>query len=104
MLDDCSAVSRQISAVLDVEDIIDAAYQLEVSSPGIDRPLFTPEHFRRYVGELVKVKMNVMVLGRRNFTGRLTAVEDELALVEVDGQVYDLPVDNMESARLEVAI
>lgn len=102
VLDDCAAVSRQLSAVLDVEDVIEGAYALEVSSPGIDRPLFTAEQFTRFVGKQIRVKMNAMVLGRRKFKGELTAVEGQLALVEVDGEIYDLPIDDIESARLEV--
>ncbi len=102
VLDDCAAVSRQVSAALDVEDTIESAYLLEVSSPGIDRPLFTAEQFGQQVGQAIKVKMNVMVLGRRNFTGELLAVEDQLLVIDVDGQDYELPVADIESARLEV--
>jgi len=104
VLDDCSAVSRQISATLDVDDLIESAYMLEVSSPGIDRPLFTLAHFERHIGETVRLKMQVMMSGRRKFTGTLTKVVGELVSVEVDGQVYDLPLQSIESARLEATV
>jgi len=103
-LDDCSVVSKQVSAALDVEDLIDAAYMLEVSSPGIDRPLFTEQQFKSQVGKIVRIKMHSMMAGRRRFTGMLKAVEGELASVEVDGLVYDLPLHNIESARIEATV
>lgn len=70
-LDDCEAVSRQVSAVLDVEDPIKTEYNLEVSSPGLDRPLFTFDQFAQYVGEDVQVRLKMAVAGRRKFTARL---------------------------------
>jgi len=100
VVDDCVAVSRQLSAVLDVEDTIKSAYQLEVSSPGIDRPLFTSGQFAKQVDEVVKVKMVSAVDGRRNFKGRLIEVKNDMALVEVDGIDYSLPVDDVEEAHL----
>jgi len=99
-LDDCAAVSHQLSGILDVEDPISGNYTLEVSSPGLDRPLAKPADFSRFVGEDVKIKMAQPVLGRRNFKGRLVAVEDDLAVVEVDNESYDLPFAGMEKARL----
>lgn len=98
--DDCAAVSNQVSGILDVEDPIAGHYTLEVSSPGLDRPLVKPVDFERYIGEEVKVKMALPVLGRRNFKGRLVAVEDDQAVVEVDNESYDLPFAGMEKARL----
>lgn len=103
-LDDCSAVSRQVSAALDVDDLIDGAYMLEVSSPGLDRPLFTLAQYKQHVGQTVNIKLRELVSGRRRFTGLLTAVEEDLALVEIDGTVYDLPMDKIESARLESTV
>ena len=70
-LHDCELVSHQLSGVLDVEDPINMPYLLEISSPGLDRLLFTTEHYRRYLGQEVKVKLKWMVEGRRNFTGTL---------------------------------
>jgi len=97
---DCEAVSRQLSAVLDVEDPIRGEYALEVSSPGLDRPLVRREDFEQYVGEDVKIRMAEQVLGRRNFTGRLQGVEGNLVLVEVDNEIYELDLEHMERARL----
>jgi len=74
LLDDCAQVSRQVSAILDVEDPIKGEYTLEVSSPGLDRPLVTPEHFSRFQGDQIKVTMRSLHLGRRRFTGTLSEV------------------------------
>ena len=99
-LDDCEKVSRQISALLDVEDPIKGHYMLEVSSPGIDRPLVKPEHFEKFCGERVKVTTHGMYLGRKRFTGQLTEVTETGIVVEVDGEAYDLPFDDINSAKL----
>lgn len=100
-LDDCGAVSHQISGVLDVEDPIAEHYDLEISSPGLDRPLFTKEHFERFKGRKVKVKLNAKLDGRRKIVGLLKGTEDESVLVEQDSQVYRLPLTQIETARLE---
>ncbi|MFK7890410.1 MAG: ribosome maturation factor RimP [Granulosicoccus sp.] len=100
VMEDCATVSRQLNAVLDVEDTIKSAYLLEVSSPGIDRPLFTEAHFQAQLGEDVKVRLAGGVNGRRNFKGELVAVKDNVATVEVDGIDYDLPIDDIEQANL----
>jgi ribosome maturation factor RimP len=76
-LDDCEAVSHQVSAVLDVEDPIKTEYNLEVSSPGLDRPLFTFTQFAKYVGEEVQVRLTMAVAGKRKFTARLESVDEE---------------------------
>jgi len=100
LMEDCAAVSRQLNAVLDVEDTIKSAYLLEVSSPGVDRPLFTEEHFVAQVGEQIRVRMADAVSGRRNFKGQLVAVENACAVVEVDGIDYALSVADIEQAHL----
>jgi len=100
VVEDCVAVSKQLSAVLDVEDTIKSAYQLEVSSPGIDRPLFNATQFAQQVNEVVKVKMAVAVDGRRNFKGQLVAVEGDEVIIEVDGIDYTLPVNDIEEAYM----
>ena len=98
VLEDCAAVSRQLNAVLDVEDTIKSAYQLEVSSPGVDRPLFTEEQFRDQLKEVIRVKMADGVDGRRNFKGELVAVNTGVVTVEVDGLDYELPLDDIDQA------
>ena len=99
-LTDCEAVSRQLSALLDVEDPLPGRYTLEVSSPGLDRKLTKPEHFRRFTGETIRVKLRFPVAGRRNFRGALRAADDENIEVEVDGESHSLQIATIESARL----
>lgn len=99
-VDDCALVSRQLSAVLDVEDPIAGEYTLEVSSPGMDRPLFTLEQFARYIGEQVRVRLRMPFEGRRNFSGRLVGVEDEDIVVAVDEHEYLLPADMIDKAHI----
>ncbi len=101
LMEDCAAVSRQLNAVLDVEDTIKTAYLLEVSSPGVDRPLFTEAHFAEQIGEEIRVRMTDGVNGRRNFKGKLLAVGDGKATVEVDGLDYELPVIDVEQAHVK---
>lgn len=100
VMEDCATVSRQLNAVLDVEDTIKSAYLLEVSSPGVDRPLFTEAQFAAQTGEAVRVRMADGVGGRRNFKGNLVAVKDGMATVEVDGIDYDLPIVDVEQAHI----
>lgn len=99
-LEDCQAVSHQLSGLLDVEDPIQGHYSLEISSPGLDRPLFKAQDYARFAGQRVKVRMHGLVQGRRNFTGLLLGLEGENAIVEVDGEEYVLPLDQVDQARL----
>ncbi|MGI5309161.1 ribosome maturation factor RimP [Rheinheimera sp. WS51] len=99
-VEDCALVSREVSAVLDVEDPIQAEYLLEVSSPGLDRPLFTPAHYAAVVGQKVEVKLAIPQDGRRKFKGMLTAIEDDMLIVEVDGKPYRLLMDNIDKANV----
>lgn len=99
-LGDCEAVSRQVSALLDVEDPVPGHYVLEVSSPGLDRKLTKPAHFQRFVGEEVRVQMRFPVEGRRRFRGRLLAAGEKRIEVEVDGISHSLPMATIDSARL----
>jgi ribosome maturation factor RimP len=99
-VDDCADVSRQLSAILDVEDPLPGSYNLEVSSPGLDRPLVTVEDFHRHVGEEVKVQLLRPLDGRRRFKGRLLEATAERIAVEVDGQRFELALDAIERARL----
>lgn len=99
-LHDCEDVSRLVSATLDVEDPIPGHYVLEVSSPGLDRRLTKVQHFQRFTGELVRVKLRFPIDGRRNYRGSLKAATEESIEVEVDGESYRLPMATIESARL----
>lgn len=99
-LDDCERVSRQLSAFLDVEDPIPGSYMLEVSSPGMDRRLRRPEHFRRFLGAEVKVELNAPKEGRRRFRGELKEAEEDHIVVEVDGVSWELPLEAIGTAKL----
>ena len=100
LVDDCEKVSRQLSGVLDVEDPISGEYTLEVSSPGMDRPLFTLEQFAAHVGEQVKIRLRSPYEGRRNFQGVLRAVEGQDVVVQVDDHEYLLPVESVDKANI----
>jgi ribosome maturation factor RimP len=99
-VDDCEAVSRQVSATLDVHDPIQGRYTLEVSSPGIDRPLYTPAQFARFVGSAAKIELNLPLNGRRRFQGAILAVEDDTIALEQDGVRVDIAQGNIHKARL----
>ncbi|GKT12404.1 MAG: ribosome maturation factor RimP [Thiomicrorhabdus sp.] len=99
-VDDCAAVSRQISAIMDVEDPISSAYMLEVSSPGMERLLLKPSQFKRYIGKTVQVRTAVGVLGRRRFKGPMVQVTDSTIEVEVDGELFEIEFDIIEKANL----
>jgi ribosome maturation factor RimP len=103
-VDNCAAVSRQLSAILDVEDPIPGRYTLEVSSPGLDRPLVTPADFRRFQGAMIKVRLLSALDGRRNFTGRLLEATPEAVVMEVDRERFNLPLAAIERARLVPAV
>ena len=99
-LEDCERVSRAVSEVLDAEDPIPGQYTLEVSSPGLERPLRTPQQFARFVGETVFVETVQPQEGRRRFKGVLTAVGAAAIEVEVDGRRWALPVAGIRKAHL----
>jgi ribosome maturation factor RimP len=99
-LDDCSEVSHRVSGILDVEDPVKGNYDLEVSSPGLDRPLFSKEHFLRYKGCKVQFELRAKVAGRRRITGILDGLEDDNVLVTEGGERYSLPLDKIDVARL----
>lgn len=104
--DDCERVSRTLGPALDVHDAIPHAYSLEVSSPGLNRPLRSPEHFRRHLGQKAKVKLRQGVAGRRNFSGKIVAVDDAKHVdasvtIEVDGREFVLPLADLDKANLE---
>ncbi len=100
-VDHCQHVSRILSDLLDVEDLFDAEYNLEVSSPGIFRPLTKPEHFERSIGERIKVKTYEKIDGRKVFTGILKAKSDAELLIEIDGKDFSVPSERVAKANLE---
>lgn len=99
-VEDCAAVSRRVSAVLDAADPIKAEYTLEVSSPGLDRPLRTRAHFERFSGERVHVETALPRDGRRRWTGTLLKVEGEGIALEVDGKTVEFGLGEIKTARL----
>ena len=99
-LEDCERASREVSALLDVEDPIPTAYTLEVSSPGFDRVLRTPAHFGRFVGSRVFVELKVPRAGRRRYTGTLLSVNDEGVALQVDAEQIEVLFVDIGKARL----
>ncbi|AKH22139.1 hypothetical protein AAY24_08185 [Sedimenticola thiotaurini] len=99
-VDDCATVSHQVSGVLDVEDPIKENYSLEVSSPGLDRPLFFEKDFVRFAGQKINVRLRTKLHDRRRFEGVLKGVQDGEVLVAMDGEVTALPLDLIDRARL----
>lgn len=99
-VDDCAEVSRQVGGILDVEDPINGEYLLEVSSPGMDRRLFTLPQYQAYVGSVLTVKTRMPVDGRRKFKGVLEAVEGDSIVISVDRDEFVIPVKNVEKAQI----
>ncbi len=101
-VDDCAEVSRTISAILDVEDPIAGGYQLEVSSPGIDRPLVRLEDYRRFAGHEAKIEMYSMIEGRKRFRGTLVGVDGDRVKIDLkdDEGMSELPFDGIAAAKL----
>lgn len=99
-VDDCATVSGVISGVLDAANPIEREYELEVSSPGFDRPLRTPAHFRRFLGEVARVELREPVEGRKRFRGRLVSLDGDQLVMEVDGRPWRLPLQQVVKARL----
>jgi ribosome maturation factor RimP len=103
-LDDLKSVSEEVSAILDAEDPIPTAYTLEVSSPGLDRPLKTEADYRRFIGRLARISSYELVDGRRHWTGRLASVEDGIVTVDLEKEksVARIPFSRISHGRLEV--
>jgi len=101
-LDDCSRVSQEVGRSLDVEDIIQTSYTLEVSSPGLTRPLKTEKDFTKYLHRMVKVKTVDPIQNRRQFKGRLQGVSEKGVEILVDGRIYQISLSNVAKANLEV--
>jgi len=104
-LDDCARISRQLSVQLDVEDPIEERYTLEVSSPGLDRPLFSDGDFARFSGRKIRLSTHVPLEGRRNYQGRLDGIVDgSVRLTLEDGRQVAIPRDQVAKARLEIEL
>ncbi len=99
-LEDCERVSHQVSGVLELEDPIRGDYALEVSSPGLDRPLFEKAHFARFVGEVARVKLNAALNGRSNYKGVIVEVDGDDVVLRVEGESVRLPFAQVSTARL----
>lgn len=99
-LDDCQAVSHQLSGVLDVEDPIAGNYNLEISSPGLDRPLFKAEDFQRFTGSQVKIKLLRAEGGRKNYKGVIQGLEDDKVILDMQGNEIRLALADIDHSRL----
>ncbi|WP_413283827.1 ribosome maturation factor RimP [Vibrio sp. MA40-2] len=99
-VDDCAEVSRQVSAVLDVEDPISVAYNLEVSSPGLERPLFKTEHYQQFIGHEVNIVLKMAMGNRRKWKGTIQAVEGETIVITAEGQSEEFAISNISKANL----
>ncbi len=99
-VDNCADVSHQVSAVLDVEDPIPGLYNLEISSPGLERPLFKAEHYQRFIGEKVSLVLRMAMQNRRKWQGIIKAVDGEMITVTVDGKDEVFALSNIQKANL----
>jgi ribosome maturation factor RimP len=100
LVDDCATVSRQISAIMDVEDPISNEYTLEVSSPGLERPLFTAAHYQAFIGEEVRVQLRMPVQNRRKWKGVIASVDGEIIGINVNGAEERFALSNIQKANL----
>ena len=101
-VEDCAEVSRELGAILEVRDLIPNRYVLEVSSPGLTRPLKKPEDFNKYQNRPVKIKLFTPVQGRRNFKGKLLGLREDKVCLESERQIYEIPIQNIAKANLEL--
>mgnify|MGYP003994733801 FL=1 len=99
-VEDCAAISREISTILDVDDPISGTYSLEVSSPGIDRPLVRLKDFERYAGFEALVDMNFLVEGRKKFKGKLLGIQDDKVAIRMKEETFELPFGEIRRAKL----
>lgn len=99
-LADCERISRQLTGILDVEDPIRGSYDLEVSSPGLDRPLFNLEQFRRFAGHEIRLRLKAKVAGRRQISGRISEVGQDSVSIQSGADQFSIPADMIEKARL----
>lgn len=99
-VDDCADVSREVSAILDVEDPIADKYNLEVSSPGLDRPLFTLAQYERYIGQDIAIHLRIPVMDRRKWQGKLERIENDMLTLLIDGQEQTFAFGNIQKANV----
>jgi ribosome maturation factor RimP len=99
-VEDCAAISRALSALFDVEDVLDGAYTLEVSSPGLDRPLTKAGDYERFAGFEARVELHEPLAGRRRFRGRILGLFGDLVRIDMEGQAFDLPFEEIQRAKL----
>lgn len=99
-VDECAQISHQVSAILDVEDIISGEYRLEISSPGIDRPLVKRPDYEKYAGHLAKIETVLPIQGRKRFTGNIVRVENDDVVLKVDNADVRLPLADIQAAKL----
>ncbi len=103
-VEDCAKISGLVGDILDKEDIIHHSYVLEVSSPGIERPLVKKEDYERFRGEKAKITLKTPVSGRKNFTGIIIGIKEDLVQMEVDGRIWEFPLENIKKANLQPEI
>jgi ribosome maturation factor RimP len=101
-IDDCVRVSRQLNTLLDVEDLIDHPYNLEVSSPGLDRFLKKIEHFELAIGETIKLKTKESIDGKKTFVGKLIAIEGKDVIIKDDKKRFSIDIDNIHDAKIQI--
>ena len=101
-VDDCAVISRTVSALLDVEDPVSSSYTLEVSSPGLDRPLVRLQHFERFAGYEARIETAMAIDGRKRFRGRLGGIEGDNVLLQVDKNEWVFPFPDIQKAKLIV--
>lgn len=99
-VEDCATISREVSALFDVEDPVSGAYTLEVSSPGLDRPLTRLKDFERFAGLEARIELHRPLEGQRRFRGRLAGIKDDMVHIDVDGEVAELPFAEIDRAKL----
>lgn len=99
-VEDCAEASRELGAILEVRDLIPNRYVLEVSSPGVTRPLKRPEDFNKYQNRSVKIKLFMPLEGRRNFKGKLLGLKEDKVSVESERRIYEIPIQNIAKANL----